>query len=287
LILGDRGTGKELVARAIHFAAHGSSRTMVSINCAAFTDALLENELFGHEKGAFTGADETRTGKFAQADSGTLFLDEIGHMSKPFQRKILRVAEYGTYNRVGGQEELKTSARIIAATNSDLHEKIRHGEFLSDLYDRLAFEVIDVPSLRDRDGDIEVLAHHFLDQFALEIPDFRGKRLAQSAIRTLKQYSYPGNVRELKNIIERAAYRATTNEITPEDIGTLSEEELQYQKGTFEERMAAFRRHLLHNALKQSGGHQTKAAEMLGLTYHRFRYYLGKCGKKRTDSDEG
>ena len=187
LIEGERGVGKEVIARAIHFAPGDTSRPIVTVNCAAFSSALLESELFGHEKGAFTGADETRDGKFGLADGGTLFLDEIGHMSLAFQRKILRVVEYGTYHRVGGQEERRTSARIIAATNVDLRKSIQEGEFLSDLYDRLAFEVIEVPPLRDREGDVEVLSQHFLDQFALEIPVFAGKVLSRSAIKVLNR----------------------------------------------------------------------------------------------------
>ena len=175
LIVGERGTGKELVARAIHLTVGLESRPIVTVNCAAFTDALLESELFGHERGAFTGAESTRIGKFEQAKDGTLFLDEIGHMSLPFQQKILRVVEYGTFTRVGGTKELRTEARVIAATNSDLKEKMKKGEFLPDLYDRIGFEVIKVPPLREREGDVEVLARHFLNQFAREIPAFRGK----------------------------------------------------------------------------------------------------------------
>src|SRR5262245_41739615 len=175
LIVGERGTGKELVARAIHFMGGPATRPIVSVNCAAFNDALLESELFGHEKGAFTGADEARQGKFEQADGGPLFLDEIGNMSPVFKKKILRVVEYGTFSRVGGTKEIRTSARVLAATNVDLKERIRAGEFLSDLYDRLAFEVVRVPPLREREGDVDVLARHFLNQFALEIPAFRNQ----------------------------------------------------------------------------------------------------------------
>ncbi|MBI1247462.1 AAA domain-containing protein [bacterium] len=276
LIVGERGTGKEVVARAIHFAQKDNNRPIVTVNCAAFTTALLESELFGHEKGAFTGADETRDGKFGLAHGGTLILDEIGHMSLPFQRKILRVVEYGTYNRVGGQKELKTTARIIAATNVDLRQRISEGTFLSDLYDRLAFEVIEVPPLRDRQGDIEVLAQHFLDQFAREIPLFAGKTLSRSAINLLRQYRFPGNVRELKNIIERAAYRDTTDEITPEDIGMLANSPLEVPGGNFKERLDNFGRMMLGEAMKQCRNNQAAAARQLGLSYHQFRYYYGK-----------
>jgi transcriptional regulator with GAF, ATPase, and Fis domain len=251
---------------------------MVTVNCAAFGDTLLESELFGHEKGAFTGADQVRRGKFEQASGGTLFLDEIAHMSLPFQQKILRVVEYSTYHRVGGSGELKSTARVIAATNCDLNAKIHDGQFLSDLYDRLSFEVVEVAPLRRRRSDIEPLAQHFLDQFAREIPAFAGKRLSQAAIDMLKPYHFPGNVRELKNIIERAAYRDTTNEITPEDIGMLAEEQV-LGKGTFKEKIDAFSRRLILDSLSHSGGNQAQAARLLGLSYHQFRYYAKKLGE--------
>jgi len=278
LIIGERGTGKELVARAIHFAAGASSRPIVTVNCAAFSDALLESELFGHEKGAFTGADATRHGKFEQADGGTLFLDEIGHMSVPFQEKILRVVEYGTFTRVGGTKELTTTARIIAATNRQLKEMIAAGEFLPDLYDRLAFETIEVPPLRQRQGDVEVLARYFLNQFALETPAFGGKALSKSALTVLRGYAFPGNVRELKNLIERAAYRDTTDEITPEDLGLLPASDAAVGGGTFQEKIHALERRLVTEALKQADGNQAQAARNLGLSYHQFRYFLKKHG---------
>lgn len=276
LVVGERGTGKELVARAVHAAAGDPNRPIVIVNCAAFSDSLLESELFGHERGAFTGASEPREGRFAQADGGTLFLDEIGNMSLPFQQKILRVVEYGTYRRIGGHSEQTTSARVIAATNVDLQKRIRDGKFLSDLYDRLAFEVIDVPPLRDRTGDIELLARLFLDRFALEIPTLGGKRLAKSALDVLDTYHFPGNVRELKNIIERAACRDTTNEITPEDLGMLNPRERIAPCGTFRDRVEAFQRQLLADALRQSDHNQAAAARALGLTYDQFRYYARK-----------
>ncbi len=276
LVVGERGTGKELVARALHDMSSDAERPLVTVNCAAFSDTLLESELFGHAKGSFTGAAETRSGKFEQADGGTLFLDEIGHMSLPFQQKILRVVEYGRFTRVGGHEEREVNVRIVSATNADLKAKIRNREFLGDLYDRLAFEVLEVPPLRTREGDVEVLAQHFLDEFALEIPAFRGKCLAKSSLRLLRNYPFPGNVRELKNIIERAAYRDTTNEITPEDVGMLAEAQLISQHGSYEQRVEAFSRQLLEQALQDSGGNQAQAARTLGLSYHQFRYYRRK-----------
>jgi DNA-binding NtrC family response regulator len=283
LIVGERGTGKELVARAIHLACGPASRPMVTVNCAAFTDSLLESELFGHERGAFTGADSARQGRFEQADGGTLFLDEIANMSLVFQEKILRVVEYGTFTRVGGTEELRTTARIIAATNRDLREAIRDGRFLADLYDRLAFETLEVPPLRRRPGDIPVLAQFFLDQLAREVPRFAGKRLSRAAVEALKRHDFPGNVRELKNIIERAAYRDVGSEIALEDLGLSAERSLVPASGTFEERLDAFATRLVTDALKQAGGNQAQAARDLGLSYHQFRYYLKKyLGTTRT-----
>jgi DNA-binding NtrC family response regulator len=286
LILGERGTGKELVARAIHAAGGNGARPMISVNCAAFNDALLESELFGHEKGAFTGAEQTRRGKFELADRGTLFLDEIGNMSLPFQEKILRVVEYGTFSRVGGSEELKTSARIIAATNQDLKEKIANGEFQADLYDRLAFETLHMPALRERREDIAFLAQYFLDQFAKETPAFGGKRLSPTAIQALQRYSFPGNVRELKNIIERAAYRDIESEITPEDLGLLEPDELLTGKGSFEQKVHAFSRRLITGALHTASGNQAQAARDLGLSYHQFRYYVKKYVPKTAIRDK-
>jgi DNA-binding NtrC family response regulator len=276
LIQGERGTGKELVARAIHLASNLPPGSMVTVNCAAFSESLLESELFGHERGAFTGAESVRRGRFEQANGGTLFLDEIGHMPIAFQQKILRVVEYGTFTRVGGSRERKTSARVIAATNADLRERIARGEFLSDLYDRLAFEVIRVPPLRERRSDIEVLAHSFLEQFALEIPAFSGKQLSRDAIEVLCAYDFPGNVRELKNIIERAAYRDTTNEITPEDIGMLSHRSGAAGGDGFKQQIARFSRELLEDALRRSGGNGAAAARLLGLSYDQFRHHARK-----------
>jgi transcriptional regulator with GAF, ATPase, and Fis domain len=276
LIVGERGTGKELVARAIHFASGRAAGRMVTINCAAIGDTLLESELFGHERGAFTGAERARRGRFEQADGGTLFLDEIGNMPLPFQQKILRVVEYGTFTPVGGDRERKTSARIVAATNADLSGKIKRREFLGDLYDRLAFEVITVPPLRERPEDIEILARRFLEHFAEEIPAFRGKQLANSALKLLRSYPFPGNVRELKNLIERAAYRDTTNEITPEDIGLLPSDEPIVSGAGFMEQVARFSRRLLKRALAESGGNRAGAARRLGLSYDQFRHYHRK-----------
>ena len=278
LIVGERGTGKELIARGIHAASGDAGRPMVVINCAAFTDNLLETELFGHERGAFTGANSLVHGKFEVAGNGTLFLDEIGNMSLSFQQKILRVVEYGTFTRVGGSKEITVDTRIVAATNSDLTQLIAEGKFLHDLYDRLSFEVIEVPSLRLREGDIPMLARHFLNQFMQEIPSLSGKVLSKTALDALDRYPFPGNVRELKNIIERAAYRDTTNEITPEDLGLKPQEQPANDGGTFYERVDAFKMRLITDALTGAGGNQARAARAVGLSYHQFRYFLKKYG---------
>jgi DNA-binding NtrC family response regulator len=281
LVTGERGSGKELVARAIHFAGGPATRPIVTVNCAAFSDPLLESELFGHERGAFTGADTTRRGKFEQANGGTLFLDEIGNMSLPFQQKILRVVEYGTFHRVGGAVEQKTTARVIAATNVDLKARMRQGEFLRDLYDRLSFDVLEVPALRDRKGDVAVLARHFLHQFAREIPAFRGKTLTPGALEALERYPFPGNVRELKNIIERAAYRDTDPIITASDLGLLAADEAVGDTGgPFQARVDGYRRRLLLDALAQASGNQAEAARLLGLAYHQFRYFHARLVAK-------
>jgi len=278
MIIGERGTGKELIARAIHTASGEADRPMVVINCAAFTDNLLETELFGHERGAFTGAETQVYGKFEVAGNGTLFLDEIGNMSLSFQRKILRVVEYGTFTRVGGSSEIQVNTRIVAATNSDLKHLITEGKFLHDLYDRLSFEVIEVPPLRQREGDIPILARHFLNDFMKEIPSLSGKHLSQAALDLLNKYKFPGNIRELKNIIERSAYRDTTNEITPEDLGMLPEKQPEPKGNTFYEKVEVFQKRLIADALANAGGNQARAARKIGLSYHQFRYFLKKYG---------
>lgn len=277
LIVGERGTGKELIAHALHDWSGPPDRPLVSLNCAAFNDALLETELFGREKGAFTGADSAAPGKFELADGGTLFLDEIGHMSKPFQQKILRVVEYGTYARVGGRKELRTTARVVAATNVDLEQRIAEGEFLSDLYDRLAFDVVYVPPLRERKSDIPILADHYLREFAREIPSIGKKRLGRSALERLEAYAFPGNVRELKNIIERAAFRDGDDEISAADL-LLAESPSNDLLSSYAEKVATYEKKLLGEALEAEKKNQAAAARRLGLTYHQFRHQLRKHG---------
>ena len=277
LIVGERGTGKELVARAIHLASGRGDKPFVAVNCAAFPESLLESELFGHERGSFTGADRQAAGKFEQASGGTLFLDEISHMPLSFQQKILRVVEYGTFARVGGARELKSTARVLAASNADLLDGIRAGWFLPDLYDRLAFEVVRVPPLREREGDVELLARHFLREFLREVPALGEKDFDEESMAALRAYPFPGNVRELKTIIERAAYRDTTQEINLEDLA-LPTALPSPEDGSFEGQVEAFRRAVLQQALRAAGGNRAEAARRLGLAYHRFRYFAKKAG---------
>jgi two-component system, NtrC family, nitrogen regulation response regulator NtrX len=283
LVLGERGTGKELVARAIHHLSPRSSEPFVTINCAAVPESLLESELFGHEEGAFTGATRQKEGKFGLADGGTLFLDEIGNMSLEFQAKILRVIEYQRFERVAGSESIQVDVRIIAATNADLRAKMDDGSFRSDLYDRLAFELIEIPPLRERLDDVPALAAHFLGRFREEVSGIEARELAAGALDALAGYAFPGNVRELKNVVERAAYAARAPRLEAADIeaalppsrpaagpatasGFADDPSLPLSA-----RVEAFERALCRDALERARYNQREAASALGITYDQFR----------------
>lgn len=214
LIRGERGTGKELVAAAIHQSGIRRKGPFITINCAAIPEGLLECELFGQEENAFTGS-AFREGRFVLANKGTLFLDEIGNMSLSFQQKILRVIEYQQFERVGGEKTIKVDVRIIAATNSDIEKDMREGRFREDLYDRLAFETIWVPPLRERKTDIEILSYHFMKKMAEEVPGVKPKKIAPETLDLMMQYDWPGNVRELKYVIERIIYKLEGDVILP------------------------------------------------------------------------
>lgn len=288
LVLGERGTGKELVARAIHHLSSRTSEAFVTINCAAVPESLLESELFGHEEGAFTGATKQKEGKFELADGGTLFLDEIGNMSLEFQAKILRIIEYQRFERVAGSESIQVDVRVIAATNADLAAAMKEGAFRRDLYDRLAFEVIDLPPLRQRIEDVPVLAGHFLSRFREEVAGLVAESLAAAAIDRLVSYDFPGNVRELKNIVERAAYSAERTVIGVSEIEAalprLGESDAP-QMTFFDdpglplaERVEAFERAICSEALERARYNQREAAAALGLTYDQFRQRKRKYG---------
>ncbi len=293
LVLGPRGTGKELVARAIHTLSPRASEPYITINCAAVAESLLESELFGHEEGAFTGATKQKEGKFELADGGTLFLDEIGNMSLEFQAKILRVLEYQRFERVAGSESIQVNVRVIAATNADLKQAMADGKFRPDLYDRLAFEVITLPSLAARMEDVPVLAMHFLARFRQDVAGIAVKEISAGALDRFAQYDYPGNVRELKNIVERAAYMATNDVMTEGDVDVALPPEANAAAASsgitfaddprrpLNERVDSFEEWLCRDALERTRFKQKEAAALLGLTYDQFRqryrkYALGK-----------
>ena len=290
LILGERGTGKELVARAIHQLSRRSTEPYVTINCAAVAESLLESELFGHEEGAFTGATRLKHGKFELADGGTLFLDEIGNMSLEFQAKILRILEYQRFERVAGSESIQVDVRILAATNADLRVAMDEGRFRRDLYDRLTFEVIDLPPLRERLDDIPVLAAHFLERFKEEVSGLRVQGFSRPALERLTGYDFPGNVRELKNVVERAVYSCRGDTIQPGDIDAALPPAPKAQKkldalASWDDssmplaaRVEAFERAICMEALEKARYNQREAAEMLGLTYDQFRQRKKKYG---------
>jgi transcriptional regulator with GAF, ATPase, and Fis domain len=289
LILGERGTGKELVARAIHHLSSRTAEPFVTINCAAVPETLLESELFGHEQGAFTGATRQKEGKFELADGGTLFLDEIGNMSLEFQAKILRILEYQRFERVAGSESIQTDVRVIAATNADLEAAMKQGAFRRDLYDRLTFEIIDLPPLRSRLGDVPVLAAHFLARFREEMAGLLPESLAAEALDRLVSYDFPGNVRELKNIVERAAYSAPGPAIGARDIDAALPpariEPMEELSGFADDpglplaaRVEAFERAICAQALERARYNQREAAAALGLTYDQFRQRKRKYG---------
>lgn len=218
LIIGERGTGKELIAARLHYLSQRWQQNYVKLNCAALSESLLESELFGHEAGAFTGAQKRHEGRFERADRGTLFLDELANTSSLVQEKILRVIEYGEFERVGGTKTVQTDVRLIAATNEDLPQLAEQGKFRADLLDRLAFDVITLPPLRERREDILVLAEHFAIQMARELHYELFAGFTQQARATLLEYHWPGNVRELKNVVERSVYRLGNGQLPLHDI---------------------------------------------------------------------
>ena len=275
LLRGERGTGKELVAAALHYRSCRAEEPFVTLNCAAIAPGLMDSELFGHEKGAFTGAAERRIGRFEMADGGTLFLDEIGNMSVEFQQKILRVLEYGIFQRVQGTETIRVNVRVVAATNADIEELIRKGLFRADLYDRLAFRVLTVPPLRERIEDVPVLVERFTRSMYEEVPTLPTRHWSQAAIERLCRHDWPGNVSELRNVVERIACSPGGDVIQPEEAAAAGVAGV-VTSGSFEERIEQLQRTLLAEAIQAAGGNQRQAARRLGLTYDQFRYYYRK-----------
>ena len=278
LILGERGTGKELAAALIHYSSERHDQPFVTVNCSAFHGNLLESEIFGHEKGAFTGADKRKIGRFELADGGTLFLDEIGNMPTDFQEKILRVLEYQKFERVAGNETIEVNVRVVAATNADLTKMMEEEQFRRDLYDRLSFKVIHLPTLAERAGDVPLLVEHFRQGLIEEVPWVAERSFSPAAIEVLAKHSWPGNVRELKNVVERLLCAGDHAKIDATEVAL----ELGESGGSesapqsFTDRIAAEELRLLLDALKQSGGNQRAAADTLGLTYDQFRHLYKK-----------
>lgn len=280
LIRGESGTGKELVASAIHFNSRRAGKPFVKLNCAALPPDLIESELFGHEKGSFTHALQTKKGKFELAHKGTIFLDEIGSIGLDVQYSLLRVLQEKEFERVGGSETIATDVRVVAATNKNLEEAIKEGTFREDLYYRLNVFPIYLPPLRERSTDILLLAEHFLQKYAQENEkDIR--RLSTAAIDMLMEYHWPGNVRELENCIERAVILCDGHVIhgfhLPLTIQTGQESET-VPAGSLELAVAKLERDVLSDALKNAHGNMAKAAEMVALTERRFAYKAKKLG---------
>ena len=281
LILGESGTGKELIAGCLHSLSRRSTGHYVRINCAAIPELLLESELFGHEKGSFTGALRQKHGRVEEADGGTIFLDEIGDMSRPLQAKLLRFLEDGTFTRVGGNQEMKVDVRLIAATNRDIIDAIRQNQFREDLYHRLNVVQFRPPALRERGQDVILLAEHFLKYFGFSLnKQVRG--ISKGAQAQLLSHHWPGNVRELRNVIERAVILESTEEIQASSLPDFNTEtrlrkgEMPVFNGTLslDESVAKFERELINNLLEQNHFSLTKTAEQLKISRHALRYRM-------------
>ncbi len=303
LLVGERGTGKELIAARVHYLSPRWNQPFLKLNCGGLTESLLEAELFGHEAGAFTGAQKRRLGRFELAHRGTLFLDEIANAPMTVQETILRVVEYGSFERVGGSDTVQVDVRLVAATNMDLPALAAVGTFRADLLDRLAFDVVTLPPLRHRRDDIEILAEHVAVQMTKELRRDLFPGFTARALKTLGDYDWPGNVRELKNVVERAVYRTEpghmVDDITvdpfvspwrpagglPPQTAVAAGSPMSPPTGLSETapydfvgRIADIERALLQRALRLNEHHQKRTAAFLGLTYHQLRSQLRKHG---------
>ncbi len=297
LLMGERGTGKELAAARLHYLSGRWQGPFVTLHCAALSPSLIEAELFGHEAGAFTGATRQRLGRFESAHNGSLFLDEIGNIPLETQEKILRVVEYGSFERVGSSQPIESNVRIIGATNADLKALAARGRFRADLLDRLSFEVLFLPPLRERPEDIVLLTNHFAARMAFELGREDVPQFSDAARAVLDNYPWPGNVRELKNVVERAVYRADTVLIretdivldpfqpsfqtAPQESEEGEEEPVAFPRAiptdgsvadtSFTQAVQEFECGLLAKGLRATRYNQRKTAERLGLSYHQFR----------------
>jgi len=296
LIIGERGTGKELAASRLHYLSPRWKGPLVTLNCSSLSPGVIESELFGHERGSFTGAVGSQKGRFEEANSGSLFLDEIGLIPVEVQEKILRVVEYGTFQRVGSSRTIKVSVRILGATNQDLPKLCDRGLFKLDLLDRLSFEVLFIPPLRERGSDAVRLASHFVAEMSRELGRKRIPALSDEVLRSIREYQWPGNIRELKNVLERAVYRQEApvletltinpfiNPWQPNSEAAAGDSAGERRKEGKEgpEESAAWpidlkkevqelERRRLKEAIERGGGHQGRAAGLLGLSYNQFR----------------
>ena len=292
LITGESGTGKELVARALHSEGARAKLPFVAVNCGAIPDELMESELFGHRKGAFTGATADKRGLFQEADGGTLFLDEIGELSLGLQVKLLRALQERRVKPVGATEELEVDVRVVAATNRDLEAEVARGAFRADLYYRLNVIQLWIPPLRHRREDIPLLAEHFLRQFGAE--QGRSLQLSPDAVRRLESYDYPGNVRELENIIERAVALSSHSvigvddlpEVRPSRLGVEPPSEFPADGVDLDRLVSDYERMWVQRALERAGGVRKRAAALLGISFRSMRYRLEKLGLERGDEDD-
>jgi two-component system, NtrC family, response regulator AtoC len=281
LLTGETGTGKDLAAKAIHFGSARASRPFVNITSSALPEQLLESELFGHERGAFTDARQQKRGLFETADGGTVFLDEIGEMTPGLQAKLLRFLEEKTFKRVGGLADIRVDVRVVAATNRDLEREVKAGKFREDLFYRLQVMPIALPSLRERKGDAIVLANYFLDQFNREFRK-RIRGLSAAATTLLEQYQWPGNVRELRNAIERAMLLSDRDYLEPEDFTlTRTVNPTEFRLPAEGVNLEEVERQLVVQALERAGGNQTQAAQLLGINRDQVRYRIEKFGLSR------
>jgi DNA-binding NtrC family response regulator len=276
LVTGESGTGKELIARALHRLSGRARGTLVDINCAAISETLMESELFGHERGAFTGALTRKMGLFELAAGGTLFMDEVGELDPKLQGKLLRALETGTFYRVGGTQKVEVKVRIVAATNRDLAKAVNDGNFRSDLFYRISTIAVELPPLRDRAVDIPMLTEHFLRQYGGANPP----RLTPDAMSALQAYHWPGNIRELRNVIERAVLLASNGVITPADLpltGPGPQSRPAPVSDVAPDSLEELERRHIESVLRQASWHQGRAAQLLGIStktlYRKIREY--------------
>ncbi|EOX1765568.1 phage shock protein operon transcriptional activator [Vibrio cholerae] len=303
LVIGERGTGKELIAQRLHYLSKRWEQPLVSLNCSTLSEGLIDSELFGHESGSFTGAKGRHQGRFERAEGGTLFLDELATAPLSVQEKLLRVIEYGQYERVGGNQVLNANVRLVCATNANLPQMAQQGTFRADLLDRLAFDVIHLPALRHRPEDIALLAEHFAIRMCreLQVPLFVG--FSPNALHQLQAYSWPGNVRELKNVVERAVYQhglnsqpidqLVFNPFQSSDIVTDVSEQVDVRHTTrtdfhlpldYKTWQQQCDIELLQAALTQAKFNQKHAAQLLGLSYHQFRGMMRKYPQMNSEN---